>query len=157
MPPPLSTSHICRGIRVTMCHPGPIATGVTGQVRSLYGSQGLLTEVEDQAKVKQRQSPQRVASLVLTAAYHGLDTCWIAQHPVLLLGAENNLNPPSTILCHLMWITISIRSSCWVRHHTPTPFLRRPFVICRGSQSQSLGPSVGHRITKVFLQAHVLE
>jgi len=70
-----------------MCHPGPIATGVAGQVRSLYGSGGLLTEVEDQAKVKQRQSPQRVATLVLMAAYHNLDTCWIAQHPVLLLGA----------------------------------------------------------------------
>jgi len=75
-----------RGITVTMCHPGPIATGVAGQVRSLYGSGGLLTEVEDQAKVKQRQSPQRVATLVLMAAYHNLDTCWIAQHPVLLLA-----------------------------------------------------------------------
>ena len=69
-----------------MCHPGPIATGAAGQVRSLYGSKGLLTEVEDQSKVKQRQSPERVAQLVLRAAYHGLDSCWISQHPVLVLG-----------------------------------------------------------------------
>ena len=78
-----------RNITVTLCHPGPIATGAAGQVRSLYGSDGLLTEVEDQGKVKQRQSPTRVAELILRAAWHGLDSCWICQHPVLLLGGCN--------------------------------------------------------------------
>ena len=75
-----------RGITVSLCHPGPMATGVAGQLRSLYGSEGLLTEAEDPVKVKKRQSPRRVAQLILRAAYHGLDSCWICQHPILLLG-----------------------------------------------------------------------
>ena len=87
---------LCRGITVSMCHPGPIATGTVGQVRSLYGSDGLLTELEDQAKVKQRQSPQRVAQLILRAVYHELDSCWISQHPVLLLGKPSSPPRPSS-------------------------------------------------------------
>ena len=55
-------------------------------MRSLYGPEGLLTELEDQSKVKQRQNPSRVSQLILRAAWHGLDSCWICQHPVLLLG-----------------------------------------------------------------------
>ena len=30
--------------------------------------------------------PARVAELILIAAYHNLNTCWIAKQPVLLLG-----------------------------------------------------------------------
>lgn len=77
-----------RGVKVTLCQPGPIATGVQGQVRSLYGSKGLLTEsTESDAELRKRHNPKRVAELILRAAYHGLDSCWIAKHPVLLLGA----------------------------------------------------------------------
>ena len=78
---------IRRGVSVTLCQPGPIATGVQGQVRSLYGSNGLLTEsTESDAELQKRHSPGRVAELILRATYHGLDSCWIAKHPVLLLG-----------------------------------------------------------------------
>lgn len=73
---------------ITVCHPGPIATGSGGQVRSLYGPDGLLREAEPASETSKRQSPQRVAELILRAAYHGLDSCWIAKHPVLFLGAR---------------------------------------------------------------------
>lgn len=83
---PSEAQYICRGVLVTMCHPGPIATGAKGQVRSLYGSEGLLRAPEPEAESGKRLDPGRVAELIIRATYHGLDSCWIAKHPVLLLG-----------------------------------------------------------------------
>jgi hypothetical protein len=71
---------------VTVCYPGPIATGEPGTPRSVYGPEGLITEHEERGGKKSRMNPARVAELIVRATYHGLDTAWIAKHPVLLLG-----------------------------------------------------------------------
>lgn len=96
----------CRGVQVTLCHPGPIATGADGQIRSLYGSSGLLTEAEGGSN-KARQSPKRVAALVLKACHHGLDSVWIAKHPVLLLGRA--VSTVSVALSGTHWILSPVR------------------------------------------------
>ena len=81
-----SIQTVCRGITVTLCHPGPVATGVGGQVRSLYGPQGQITVHEPEGYQKGRLGVKRVAQLILKAAYHNVESCWISTHPILLTG-----------------------------------------------------------------------
>ena len=82
-----------------LCHPGPIATRAAGQMRSLYGSSGLLQVSDDEKEVKRRQSPERVAELILKACYHGAGSCWISKHPVLLMGEAQSTHELPACSC----------------------------------------------------------
>ena len=70
---------------MTVCCPGPLATGSEAKPRVVYGAGGLITQGAT-GMSQRRVSAQRAAALIATAAYHRLDECWIAFHPVLLLG-----------------------------------------------------------------------
>lgn len=65
-----------------------------GIVRNVFGPQGL---IQSPAGASRRSSkhmaPQRVAELVVRAAVHKVDKCWIAKHPVLLMGYINQYFP----------------------------------------------------------------
>eukprot|EP00887_Chlorella_sp_A99_P004887 scaffold4.g4887.t1 len=74
-----------RGVGVTLCCPGPLATGTEARPRVVYGASGLITQAATGLS-KRRVGAGRAAQLIATAAYHKLDECWIAFHPVLLMG-----------------------------------------------------------------------
>ena len=76
----------CRGITVTIACPGPVATGSEATPRNVFSPDGLTAKHEERGGSKKRLSPARVAALIARAAYNRLDMCWIAKHPVLLLG-----------------------------------------------------------------------
>ena len=50
--------------------------------------------------------PERVAELVTRAAYHKVSLCWIAKHPVLLLG-ESALPGHARASCNLVFVECS--------------------------------------------------
>lgn len=81
----LASEMAARGIGVTVVCPGPLATGSDARPRVVYGSTGLVTQAPS-AVSKRRVPATRAAALIATAAWHGLDECWIAYHPVLLMG-----------------------------------------------------------------------
>ncbi|KAK9846693.1 hypothetical protein WJX84_009409, partial [Apatococcus fuscideae] len=81
-----------RGVGVTLCCPGPIAATHEGQMRAVWGAQGL-TSKPAQLGSGSRLYPSRVASLIGTATYHGLQEVWISKHPILLLGYIFQLLP----------------------------------------------------------------
>jgi len=70
---------------VTVCCPGPLATGFDGKPRIVFGSNGFIEQAST-GMSKSRVPVRTAAALILKAAYHGLDECWIAYHPVLLIG-----------------------------------------------------------------------
>ena len=76
----------CRGVTVTICCPGPVATGSPEQPRAIYNGTGLITASSSDKGSSKRMSPPRVAELIGKATYHRVDECWIARHPVLLMG-----------------------------------------------------------------------
>ena len=82
----LTRGTMCRGVTVTIACPGPVATGSEATPRNVFSSQGLTAKHEERGGSKNRLSPARVAALIARAAYNRLDMCWIAKHPVLLLG-----------------------------------------------------------------------
>lgn len=82
----------CRGVGVTICCPGPIATGTDGKLRNVYGASALVQHAETSAAVKKRMDPARTAAWIGAAAYHGLDEAWISKQPVLALSA-----PPARV------------------------------------------------------------
>lgn len=71
---------------MTICCPGPVATGSPEQPRAIYDGTALMATSSSDKGSSKRMSPPRVAQLIGTAAYHRLDECWIARHPVLLMG-----------------------------------------------------------------------
>ncbi|KAI7846257.1 hypothetical protein COHA_000237 [Chlorella ohadii] len=73
------------GVGATICCPGPLATGGDGKPRLVYGPKGLIQQAAT-GMSKKRVGTARAADLIARAAYHKLDECWIAYHPVLLLG-----------------------------------------------------------------------
>lgn len=77
---------LCRGVTVSLCCPGPAATGSPNQPRSIYSGTGLITTASSSKDSSKRMAPARVAELIGKAAYYKVDECWIAKHPVLLLG-----------------------------------------------------------------------
>lgn len=81
----LLASH--RGVGVTICCPGPIATGNDGKPRSVYGASGRVDHAETSAGGKKRLDPAAAAAWIGSAAYHGLDEAWISRQPVLFLSA----------------------------------------------------------------------
>ena len=83
----------CRGVTVTLCCPGPAATGSPSQPRSIYSGTGLITTASSDKGSSKRMAPARVAELIGKAAYYRVDECWIAKHPVLLMGESCNSAP----------------------------------------------------------------
>lgn len=75
----------CSGVGVTVCCPGPLATGGDGNPRVVFGRDGLIQQATTGIS-SNRLRPEVAADLICRAAYHGLDECWIAGHPVLLIG-----------------------------------------------------------------------
>ena len=75
----------CRGLGVTICCLGPIATGTDDQPRNVYGGSGL-QPASDSAN--NRLSATEAAAWVGAAAHHGLERAWISKQPVLSLGAQ---------------------------------------------------------------------
>ncbi|KAL0036520.1 hypothetical protein WJX77_011154 [Trebouxia sp. C0004] len=82
----LQTELSTRGVTVTICCPGPVATGSPEQPRAIYNGAGLITTNSSNKGSSKRMSPPRVAELIGKATYHRVDECWIARHPVLLMG-----------------------------------------------------------------------
>ncbi|KAL0020618.1 hypothetical protein WJX79_000684 [Trebouxia sp. C0005] len=82
----LQTELSTRGVTVTICCPGPVATGSPEQPRAIYNGTGLITTSSSDKGSSKRMSPPRVAELIGKATYHRVDECWIARHPVLLMG-----------------------------------------------------------------------
>ena len=78
---------LSRGVGVSICCPGPIITQ-EGVTRNVFGPRGPIV---DSKRITQKSSSHmqshRVAELIIQAAYHKVDKCWIAKHPVLLIGA----------------------------------------------------------------------
>lgn len=83
----LTARVVCRGVTVTIACPGPVATGTEDAPRNVFSSEGLTAKHEERGGSRKRLSPARAAELIARAAYNRLDMCWIAKHPVLLLGA----------------------------------------------------------------------
>lgn len=81
----LSSELSDRNVGATVCCPGPLATGLDGKTRIVYGSSGLISQ-PNTGMSKKKVTAERCAELIARAAYHRLDECWIANHPVLLLG-----------------------------------------------------------------------
>lgn len=73
------------GVGVTICCPGPIATGSETTPRVVYGADGLIVQ-NNTGRSNNRLAPQRCAELIANAMAHKLDECWISRHPVLLVG-----------------------------------------------------------------------
>ena len=90
-----------RGVTVTIACPGPVATGTLDTPRNVFSSEGLTAKHEERGGAKKRLAPARVAALIARAAYNRLDVCWIAKHPVLLLGEPSSCPalPLYCILC----------------------------------------------------------
>ena len=61
----------CRGVGATVCCPGPLATGLDGKPRVVYGASGLIMQANT-GMSKKRVSAGRAAELIARAAYHGL-------------------------------------------------------------------------------------
>ncbi len=73
---------------VTICCPGPVSSGADVPVqRSVFGPEGMISRTEE-PHAKGKVAPARYAQLVANAAAHGVDECWIAKHPVLLVGEQ---------------------------------------------------------------------
>lgn len=70
-------------VGVTICCPGPLTS--TGRTRVVYGATGLISH-GNTGLSKSRVPTDRAAELIAKAAYNELDECWIAHHPVLMLG-----------------------------------------------------------------------
>lgn len=73
-----------RGVRVTMCCPGPVATGSATTPRVVFGPTGQI--VKNDTGASNRSDPTRAAQLIANAVAHGVDEAWIARHPVLAMG-----------------------------------------------------------------------
>lgn len=98
----LSCEMSTKGIGATICCPGPLDTstqitrategegeGITTDTRKprmVYGADGLIAQHVSEKSSKKRLPATKAAELIATAAYHRVDECWIAQHPVLLMG-----------------------------------------------------------------------
>ena len=61
----------CRGVGATVCCPGPLATGLDGKPRLVYGANGLIMQAST-GMSKKRVTPARAAALIARAAYHRL-------------------------------------------------------------------------------------
>lgn len=87
---------------MTVCCPGPVATGLPNQPRAIYNGTGLMvtSSSSSQKESSKRMAPARVAELIGKAAYYQLDECWIARHPVLLMGRHSKLGVFASVVMH---------------------------------------------------------
>lgn len=74
------------GIKVTVCCPGPIATGSNEQPRVIFGADGILKNHVQTGAPGKRMRVERAVELISRAIRHNLPICWIVQHPILLMG-----------------------------------------------------------------------
>jgi dehydrogenase/reductase SDR family protein 7 len=79
----------CRGLGVTICCLGPIATGTAEQPRNVYGASGLQPAVDSGSN---RLSDTEAAAWLGAAIHHRLDRVWISKQPVLSLGAQRSVH-----------------------------------------------------------------
>lgn len=93
----LATEIADRGVSVTVCCPGPVSAGPGSPPRSVYGARGLVVHDETGGKGG-RVAAERAATLVASAAAHGVDEAWICRHPVLLMGYLMRLCPRLAML-----------------------------------------------------------
>ena len=98
-----------RGIGATIACPGPLVneSGSGKGPRTVFGPSGLMVQEENgrndahdrdasesnengtstrEKQYASRVSLKEAAELIARAAYHKVDECWIARHPVLLMG-----------------------------------------------------------------------
>ncbi|EFJ41781.1 hypothetical protein VOLCADRAFT_83968 [Volvox carteri f. nagariensis] len=87
----LATELADTNVGVTICCPGPVATGSEELPRVVYGPAGRI--VQNATGSSNRLDPARAAQLIASAAAHGVDEAWIAQHPVLAMGYIFQLVP----------------------------------------------------------------
>ncbi|GFR45808.1 hypothetical protein Agub_g7264 [Astrephomene gubernaculifera] len=87
----LATELADTGVGVTLCCPGPLATGSEEAPRVVFGPTGRI--VQNATGAANRLEPGRAAQLIAAAAAHGLDEVWIARHPVLAVGYIFQLLP----------------------------------------------------------------
>lgn len=74
-------------IKVTVCCPGPIATGTKDQPRVIFGTEGILRDSAVQTGVPGgRMAVDRAVELISRAVKHDLPVSWIVGHPLLLMG-----------------------------------------------------------------------
>eukprot|EP00879_Flechtneria_rotunda_P032148 GHRR01035307.1.p1 GENE.GHRR01035307.1~~GHRR01035307.1.p1 ORF type:complete len:119 (+),score=24.86 GHRR01035307.1:77-433(+) len=74
----------CRGISVTICCPGPVATGTRDAPRMIYGPTGPIQRI--QKNDSKRMDTERAAYLIAKAMAAGVPECWLARQPVLTMG-----------------------------------------------------------------------
>ena len=102
----------------------------------MYGPTGMLQQQVKAEGKGMRQSPKRVAELVLRAMHHRVLLCWIVQHPILLLGVPMRLGLQLRVqeLGSMVWgkrrcqlsFSMSCRQACVVcasASVSPTPVL----------------------------------
>ncbi|GIL61662.1 hypothetical protein Vafri_16082, partial [Volvox africanus] len=87
----LATELADTGVGVTICCPGPVATGSEETPRVVFGPTGRI--VQNATGASNRLNPARAAQLIACAAAHGVDEAWIALHPVLAIGYIFQLLP----------------------------------------------------------------
>ncbi|GLC37615.1 hypothetical protein PLESTB_001667600 [Pleodorina starrii] len=87
----LATELSDTGVGVTLCCPGPVATGSAEAPRVVYGPTGRITQ--NATGSSNRLDPARAAQLIASAAAHGVDEAWMARHPVLAMGYIFQLLP----------------------------------------------------------------
>ncbi|KAG2484642.1 hypothetical protein HYH03_016595 [Edaphochlamys debaryana] len=87
----LATELADTNVHVTICCPGPVATGSAETPRVVYGPNGRI--VQNNTGSSNRHDPARTAELIASAAAHGVDEAWIARHPVLAVGYIFQLVP----------------------------------------------------------------
>ncbi|GLI66405.1 hypothetical protein VaNZ11_010166 [Volvox africanus] len=87
----LATELADTGVGVTICCPGPLATGSEETPRVVFGPTGRI--VQNATGASNRLNAARAAQLIACAAAHGVDEAWIALHPVLAMGYIFQLLP----------------------------------------------------------------
>lgn len=82
----LATEVAATRVGVTICCPGPMATGSDATPRVIFGATGRIVH-NNTGVSSSRMDPGKAALYIAAAALEGLDECWIARHPVLAIGA----------------------------------------------------------------------
>eukprot|EP00879_Flechtneria_rotunda_P028078 GHRR01030156.1.p1 GENE.GHRR01030156.1~~GHRR01030156.1.p1 ORF type:complete len:163 (+),score=38.09 GHRR01030156.1:352-840(+) len=73
-----------KGISVTICCPGPVATGTRDAPRMIYGPTGPIQRI--QKNDSKRMDTERAAYLIAKAMAAGVPECWLARQPVLTMA-----------------------------------------------------------------------
>lgn len=75
------------GVATVVACPGPLAPAPGAPPRMVWGPTGMVPAAMENAASRSRVSLERAAALIVRAAAAGdVRACWIARHPVLLIG-----------------------------------------------------------------------